>query len=56
MWLLLLSPLKICVKHFLQAPLQSDQIKLDLPNATIPMISSEIGTKMERQVHCDDLR
>ncbi|XP_066356105.1 light-inducible protein CPRF2-like isoform X2 [Miscanthus floridulus] len=33
------------MKHFLQAPLQNGQIKLDIPNAAIPLTSGVIGTK-----------
>ncbi|XP_066358662.1 bZIP transcription factor RISBZ2-like isoform X1 [Miscanthus floridulus] len=33
------------MKHFLQAPLQSGQMKLDIPNAAIPLTSMVIGTK-----------
>ncbi|KAJ1266236.1 hypothetical protein BS78_08G136000 [Paspalum vaginatum] len=34
-----------CMKHFLLAPLQDDQISIDLPNAAIPLNSGETGTK-----------
>ena len=33
------------MKHFLQAPLQNGQMKLDIPNAAIPLTSGVIGTK-----------
>jgi len=33
------------MKHFLQAPLQSGQMKLDIPKAAIPLTSGVIGTK-----------
>jgi hypothetical protein len=33
------------MEHFLQASLQDNQTKLDLPNAAIPVTCGEIGTK-----------
>ncbi|XP_034585526.1 light-inducible protein CPRF2 isoform X1 [Setaria viridis] len=34
------------MEHFLRAPFQDSQTKLDLPNAEIPLASGEIGTKL----------
>ncbi|RLM98598.1 light-inducible protein CPRF2-like isoform X2 [Panicum miliaceum] len=47
------------MEHFLQAPLQSDLIKLDLPNAAILLTSGEMGTKpdsLQRVASLEDLQ
>ncbi|PAN21796.1 hypothetical protein PAHAL_3G488800 [Panicum hallii] len=47
------------MEHFLQAQLQSDLIKLDLPNAAILLTSGEMGTKpdsLQRVASLEDLQ